>query len=99
MDKTFTMRSVSLSNTILAVTPVPDEYADNFADDVVVIRDQLNEIIELIPIVPRLHGLFALIRDQQYDEGEESETENDMNQVGWLKMFRTRMTDAVVRFF
>jgi len=96
MDKTFTMRSVALSNTILAVTPVPDEHADNFADDVVVIRDQLNEIIELIPIVPRLHGLFALIKDQQYDEGEESETENDMNQVGWLKNVQT---DAVIRFF
>lgn len=88
-NRTFAMRSIVLSNTVLVVTPVPDEHVDNFADNVVVIRDQLNEIIELIPIFPRLHGLFTLIRDQQYDEGDDDdETQKDMNQVCRLKMLR-----------
>ncbi|KAF9534246.1 sister chromatid cohesion protein Dcc1 [Crepidotus variabilis] len=73
--KTFSMRSVSLSNTILVVTPVPDEKAVDFADGAVIIRDQLNEIIELVPVVPKLHKLSALIRERQYDESQEDEAE------------------------
>ncbi|PPR07045.1 hypothetical protein CVT26_005246 [Gymnopilus dilepis] len=76
-DKTFGMRSVVLSNTLLVVTPVPDENASGFADDAVVIRDQLNEVIELVPAVPKLHKLSSLIRNRQYDEGQEDEPEDD----------------------
>ena len=76
-DKTFGMRSVVLSNTLLVVTPVPDEHASGFADDAVVIRDQLNEVIELVPAVPKLHKLSTLIRNRQYDEGQEDEPEDD----------------------
>ncbi|KDR83664.1 hypothetical protein GALMADRAFT_235995 [Galerina marginata CBS 339.88] len=76
-EKTFGMRSVGLSNTVLVVTPVPDEYASEFADDAVVIRDQLNEVIELVPVVPKLHKLFGLIRDRLYDEGQEDDPEDD----------------------
>lgn len=70
-DKTFTMRSVVLSNTILIVSPIPDGPTSNLIDDTVVIRDQLNEVIELVSIVPKLHKLSAIIRDRQYDEGED----------------------------
>ncbi|CAA7259838.1 unnamed protein product [Cyclocybe aegerita] len=89
-DKTFAMRSVGLSNTLLVVTPVPDEHAADFAEDAVVIRDQLNEIIELVPAVPKLHKLSVLIKDREYDEGQE-DLEDDEN--------RTRLTyeDALLQ--
>jgi len=67
------MRSIALSNTILVVTPIPDDPTSDFIDDAVVIRDQLNEVIELVPIVPNLHKLSAMIRDRQYDEGQEDD--------------------------
>jgi len=69
------MRSIGLSNTILVVTSVPDNRAVEFAEDTVVIRDQLNEVIELVPAVAKLQKLSVLIRDRQYDEGNEEEVE------------------------
>lgn len=74
-DKTFGMRSIGLSNTILVVTPVPDNCSAELAEDAVVIRDQLNEVIELVPAVAKLQKLSVLIRDRQYDEGNEEEVE------------------------
>jgi sister chromatid cohesion protein DCC1 len=74
-DKTFGMRSIGLSNTILVVTPFPDNCSTEFAEDAVVIRDQLNEVIELIPAVAKLQKLSVLIRDRLYDEGNEEEVE------------------------
>lgn len=71
------MRSIGLSNTLLVVAPVPDEYASQFADDAVVIQDQLKEIIELTPTVPKLHKLSRLLKDRQYDEGLEEDDEDD----------------------
>ncbi|PPQ94004.1 hypothetical protein CVT25_009852 [Psilocybe cyanescens] len=78
-DKTYGMRSVGLSNTVLVVTPVPDECATHFAEDAVIIRDQLNEIIELAPVVPKLHKLSALIKNRQYDEGQEDDADDSMD--------------------
>ncbi|KAF8165271.1 sister chromatid cohesion protein Dcc1 [Crassisporium funariophilum] len=76
-DKTYGMRSVGLSNTLLVVTAVPDVNASAFSDNAVMIRDQLKEIVELAAAVPKLHKLSALLRDQQYDEGQEDELEDD----------------------
>ncbi|KAF8913973.1 sister chromatid cohesion protein Dcc1 [Gymnopilus junonius] len=78
-DTTFVMRSVVLSNTLVVVTPVPDECTTAFADDTVVIRDQLHDVIELVPAVPKLHKLFSLIRNRQYDEGREDEPDDNEN--------------------
>ena len=39
--------------------------------DAIVIRDQLNEIIELMTTVPKLHKLTSLLRGLDYDEGHE----------------------------
>ncbi len=75
------MRSIVLSNTILVTTPAPDEEASDYTDGAVVIRDQLNEIIELVPVVPKLHKLSALIRHRQYDEGQEDEVQVDETTV------------------
>ena len=41
-DKTFSVRSVTLSNSILVVTPPSDASSMDFTDDAVVIRDQVN---------------------------------------------------------
>ena len=71
------MRSIGLSNTLLVVTPVPDDCTSQFADDAVVIRDQLKEIIELTPSVPKLHKLSRVLKDRQYDEGLEEDDEDD----------------------
>jgi hypothetical protein len=40
-------------------------------DGTVHIRDQLHEILELVPVVPKLHRLSILLRDMEYDEGDE----------------------------
>ncbi|KAH9482726.1 Sister chromatid cohesion protein DCC1 [Psilocybe cubensis] len=77
--KTYGMRSVGLSNTVLVVTPVPDERASEFAEDAVIIRDQLNEIIELAPVVPKLHKLSALIKNREYDGDNEDEDDDGMD--------------------
>ena len=76
-EKTYGMRSIGLSNTLLVVTPVPDDCASQFADDAVVIRDQLKEIIELTPSVPNLHKLSRVLKGRQYDEGLEEDDEDD----------------------
>jgi sister chromatid cohesion protein DCC1 len=67
---------VNLSNTLLVVTPPPDTALD-FADDAVVIRDQVNEILELAPAVPKISKLVALLRGREYDESNEDDDEED----------------------
>ena len=71
-DKTYTVRSVVLSNAVLVVTPSGSNEASVPAPDAV-IRDQLHEIYELIPSVPKLHKLNGLLRGHEYNEGQEDE--------------------------
>ncbi|KZT68253.1 hypothetical protein DAEQUDRAFT_712068 [Daedalea quercina L-15889] len=73
-DKTYTIRSVVLSNSVIVATPGED---GSFSTDGVPIgsvnvRDQLNEILELVPSIPRLHKLDALLRGKEY-EGQEDD--------------------------
>ncbi|KAJ7276481.1 sister chromatid cohesion protein Dcc1, partial [Mycena haematopus] len=68
-DATYTIRSVVLSNTVLIVTPPPD----SFGVETVVVRDQVNEILELTPAVPKLHKISALLRGREYDDVHDSE--------------------------
>lgn len=75
------MRSVVLSNSVLMVTPPPDALSGDFSDDGVVVRDQVNEIIELAPSVPKLYKLATLLRGRDYDEGQEDEGEDEENEV------------------
>lgn len=75
------MRSIGLSNTFLVVTPVPDEHASKFVDDALTIRDQVQEVIELIPCVPKLHKLTTLLRERQYDDATEDERDEDEDAV------------------
>ena len=74
-DKTYTIRSVVLSNSICVVTPdlsLSSAEEDEPVEEVF-IRDQLGEVTELVPSVPRLHKLTSLLRGREYDEGHEDE--------------------------
>lgn len=52
----------------------PDSSTKSQIDaDAVVIRDQLKEILELAPSLPRLRRLDALLKDAEYNEGHEDE--------------------------
>ncbi|KAF8441493.1 sister chromatid cohesion protein Dcc1 [Boletus edulis BED1] len=65
-DKTYTLRSVVLSNTVLVLTPSRTD-----PDGTVHVRDQLHDVLELVPSVPKLHKLSVLLRGMEYDEGDE----------------------------
>ncbi|KAI0081308.1 hypothetical protein K474DRAFT_1768752 [Panus rudis PR-1116 ss-1] len=65
-NKTYTLRSVVLSNSVLVTS------ASNQAD-AVVIRDTLHEIYELVPSVPRLQKLNGFLRGAEYNEGQEAQ--------------------------
>ncbi|KAH8994018.1 sister chromatid cohesion protein Dcc1 [Lactarius akahatsu] len=71
-ERTYNIRSVVLSNSILVISP-PD--ADGTGDQVV-IQDSLNELLELVPTVPRLHRLNTLLKEHEWEEGHEEEEEN-----------------------
>ncbi|EIN11786.1 hypothetical protein PUNSTDRAFT_131939 [Punctularia strigosozonata HHB-11173 SS5] len=69
-NRTYALRSVVLSNSVLVVTPrVEHEDGD------VVIQDTVNEVLELQPTVPKVHVLRSLLRGRDYDG--EFEDEND----------------------
>ena len=75
VDKTYTIRSVVLSNSVCVVTPDPSLPDTDEGEPVeeVFIRDQLSEVIELVPSISRLHKLKSLLRGREYDEGHEDE--------------------------
>ncbi|KAF9055404.1 hypothetical protein BDZ89DRAFT_18952 [Hymenopellis radicata] len=77
---TYIMRTVNLSNSVLVVTP-PDASSMDLDDDKLVIRDQVNEIIELTPSVPKLHKLVSLLKGSEYDETSVEEDEDDSNRT------------------
>jgi sister chromatid cohesion protein DCC1 len=59
---------VVLSNSMLVVTRHPTQSASR----ILVIRDQLSEIVELVPSVPKLYKLESLLRGMEYGEEQES---------------------------
>ena len=115
-NKTYAVRSVVLSNTVLVVTPEAEHGGldidmnvdegdgadvDNAELQRVCIRDQLNEVLELVPTVPRLHKLSSLLRGMEYDEGredldEEMTSEDDERPDG--RPVRASFTCDVFRF-
>ncbi|KAL1747723.1 sister chromatid cohesion protein Dcc1 [Schizophyllum fasciatum] len=86
-DTTYAMRSVVLSNSVLVVTPSEGDLqfekdkADGAEDggerEAVVVRDQINEVIELSKCVPKLHQLAGLLRGREYEGEEEDEMEDE----------------------
>ncbi|KAK2466266.1 hypothetical protein APHAL10511_001908 [Amanita phalloides] len=63
-DKTYTIRSVILSNKILIVTPCETDGAS------LNIRDQVSDILELVPCVPKLYKLDGLLKGRSFDENQ-----------------------------
>ena len=63
-DKTYSIRSVSLSNSVLVVTP-------GEVQDQIVIRDTSHELLQVTPVLPKVHKLAGLLRGREYDEGRE----------------------------
>ena len=64
-NKTYVVRSLVLSDSVLDVTRPPGP--DAMDGDAIAIRDQVNEILELIPSVPRLHELGTLLKGLEYE--------------------------------
>ena len=75
-EKTYTIRSVVLSNSVLVVTPSAD-LATGPNNDMprIEVQESLSEIVELAPTVPKLHRLRGLLRGMQLEEGHEDEDE------------------------
>ena len=69
-DKTYSIRSVSLSNSILVVTP-------GEVQDQIVIQDTSHELLQITPVLPKVHKLVGLLRGREYDEGRE-DLDDDM---------------------
>jgi hypothetical protein len=63
-DRTYSIRSVSLSNSVLVVTP-------GEVQDQIVIRDTSHELLQVAPILPKVYRLAGLLRGREYDEGRE----------------------------
>lgn len=63
-DKTYSIRSVSLSNSVLVVGP-------GEMQDQIVIRDTSRELLQITPILPKVHKLVGLLRGREYDDGHE----------------------------
>ena len=66
-DRTYNIRSVTLSNSILVVSSIPH------IEDQVVIQDSLNELLELVPSVPKLHRMNVLLQEHVWEEGHEED--------------------------
>lgn len=85
-DKTYTIRSVTLSNSYCVLTPsIQEEKGD------AVIRGNIQQILELTASVPKLHKLNALLRGREYDgltEDEEIKVEDTELSVSKRSYFR-----------
>jgi hypothetical protein len=69
-DKTYSIRSVSLSNSVLVVVPGKEQGH-------IVIQDTSHELLQVTPVLPRAHKLLGLLRGREYDEGRE-DLDDDM---------------------
>jgi sister chromatid cohesion protein DCC1 len=79
LDRTYNIRSVTLSNSVLVVSPVP--HIDG-GEDQVVIQDSLNELLELVPAVPKLHRMNVMLQEHEWEEGHEDEEDECFRAVG-----------------
>lgn len=73
-DRTYVVRSVTLSNSVLVVTRDAEDDWDDLGGTVV-IRDTVNEILELTPTVPKLQKLSSLLQGREYTGDEDDENE------------------------
>ncbi|GJE95859.1 sister chromatid cohesion protein Dcc1 [Phanerochaete sordida] len=89
-EKTYTVRSVVLSNSVLVVTSPLDVLED--AGEDIVIRDTIHEVLEVVPTLPRLQRLTGMLRGREYDEGHEEDEDVDMEEEEGRASKRRRFT-------
>lgn len=58
---------MTLSNSVLVVSLI------SHVDGQVVIQDSLNELLELVPAVPKLHRMTVLLQEHEWEEGHEED--------------------------
>ena len=73
-ENIYNLRSVTLSNSVLLVSPSPHI---NGSENQVVIQDSLNELLELVPAVPELHRINVLLKEHEWEEGHEDDDDDD----------------------
>ena len=59
---------MTLSNSVLLVSPSPHIDGN---ENQVVIQDSLNELLELVPAVPKLHRINVMLKEHEWEEGHE----------------------------
>ena len=65
---------MTLSNTVLLVSPSPHISG---SENQVVIQDGLNELLELVPAVPKLHRMNVLLKEHEWEEGHDEDDEDE----------------------
>ncbi|KAG8895615.1 hypothetical protein FRB99_000427, partial [Tulasnella sp. 403] len=91
-NATYSIRAVQISNSYLVVSG--SNKASTDSEESVFIRDQVNHVMELVPVVPKLEQLKRLLRECQYkgeDEDESDEQSDDRPRK------RRRFTHAQIR--
>ncbi|KAF8493606.1 sister chromatid cohesion protein Dcc1 [Gautieria morchelliformis] len=88
-SQTYALRAVTLSNTILVSTTPSSTSASVLPNDSMdmdvqpraaselIVRDELSQILELVPAIPKLHRMRAILKGCEYDEGHERDEDSD----------------------
>jgi len=73
----------------------PSPYIDG-SENQVLIQDSLNEFLELVPAVPKLHRMNVLLKEHEWEERHEEEEDESFRAV---KRKRFTLEDAHVESF
>lgn len=71
-NKTYTLRSVNVSNSLVVATGTGVSQND------IAFSEDIHEIMELVPAIPKLDRLIGMLRGSEYGEDQMSEDENDL---------------------
>lgn len=76
-SQTYAIRAVTHSNTFVVATGPSDGSSSGL-----VVRDQVSQILELVPSVPKVHRLDGLLKGCEYDEGHEEDADDGSDDEG-----------------
>lgn len=75
-SKTYALRSIALSNTILLTSPALSSHeSESETVEKLIVHDEISQLIELIPTAPKLQRLGSMLKGCEYDEGHEVDEE------------------------
>ncbi|KAG9057029.1 hypothetical protein FS842_008863 [Serendipita sp. 407] len=74
-NKTYALRSVNISNSLMIVNGPKSNEA--LANDGIFINDEIHEVMETVPMVPKLDRLYGVLRGSEYGEDEEDRMDED----------------------